>query len=56
MAEELVAVHHRHVPVEQHGGGHGAFADFERLLAVLSFSDLEIQAFQNTACDLTNDT
>ena len=44
MAEELVAVHHRHVPVEQNGLGHRALADDQRLHAVFGFDDLEIQS------------
>src|SRR5262245_28835468 len=47
VAEELVAVHDRHVPVEQHGIGQPALAGFQRLLAVLGFDNLEIQAFQD---------
>src|ERR1700722_16694299 len=55
IAEELVAVHDRHVPVEQDGVGQSALADFQRLLAVLGFDDLEIQSFQDPSCDLSND-
>src|SRR3982074_1240456 len=55
IAEELIAVHHRHVPVEQYGVGQSALADFQRLLAVLGFDDLEIQAFQDAPCDFSND-
>src|SRR5262249_46063080 len=42
-AQELVAVHLRHVPVEQHGVGHLTAAGVERLLAVLGFNDLELE-------------
>ena len=55
IAEELVAVHDRHVPVEQDRVGQSALADFQRLLAVLGFDDLEIQAFQDTPCDFSDD-
>ena len=55
IAEELVAVHDRHVPVEQDRIGQAALADFERLLAVLGLDDLEIQAFQDAPCDLSDD-
>src|SRR6478672_5744405 len=39
VAEELVAVHDRHVPVEQNRFGHGALANLKRLLAVLGLAD-----------------
>ena len=55
MAEEFVAVHDRHVPVEQDRVGHGVLARFERLLAVLGFGDLEIHLFQDAACDFPHD-
>ena len=44
-----------HVPVEQNRLGHCALAHFKRLLAVLSFDDLEIETFQDAARDLSND-
>src|SRR5882724_548244 len=50
IAEELIAVHHWHVPIEQNRLGQGALANLERLLAVLGLDDLEIQAFQNAPC------
>jgi len=31
--------------------GQSALADFQRLLAILGFDDLEIQAFQDAPCD-----
>ncbi|MDE2065271.1 MAG: chemotaxis protein CheW, partial [Bradyrhizobium sp.] len=37
IAEEFVAIHDRHVPVEQNGFGQAAFADLQRLLAIFSF-------------------
>ena len=55
IAEELVAVHDRHVPVEQDRVGQSALADFQRLLAVLGFDDLEIEAFQDAPCDFPDD-
>ena len=55
IAEEFIAIHHGHVPVEQNRLGHGALADVQRFRAVLGFDDLEIKTFQNTACDLSND-
>src|SRR5712675_2322772 len=55
IAEEFIAVHHGHVPVEQDRLGHGTLADFERFRAVLGFHDLEIKTFQDTACNLAND-
>src|SRR5450631_82449 len=55
IAEEFIAVHDRHVPVEQDGIRQSALADFQRLLAVLGLDDLEVQAFQDPPCDLPND-
>src|SRR5882757_5485435 len=55
IAEELVAVHHRHVPVEQDRFRHRALADFERLFAVFGFDDLEVETFQDAARNLSND-
>src|SRR6266576_2994483 len=54
IAEEFIAVHHRHVPVEQDRLGQATLADLERLLAILGFDDLEIQTFQDPPCDLSN--
>ena len=54
-AQELVAVHLRHVPVEQDGVRHLALAALERLLAVLGLGDLEIEALQNAPGDLPDD-
>src|SRR5262249_2435664 len=53
-AQELVAVHFRHVPVEQHGVRHLTAADIEGLLAVLGFHDLEVEAFENSASDFAD--
>ena len=50
--EELVAVHHRHVPIEQHGVGQLALAMRQRLLAVLGLGDLELQPLENATSDL----
>src|SRR5260370_27087498 len=50
IAKEFVAVHHRHVPVEQDRLGQSALANLKRLLAVLGFDALEIHLFQNTPC------
>src|SRR5450759_3372926 len=55
IAEEFIAVHDRHVPVEQDRIGQSALADFQRLLAVLGFDDLEVEAFQDPPCDLPDD-
>src|SRR3954454_18261577 len=46
IAQELIAIHDRHVPVEQDRVGQPALADFQRLLAVLGLRDLEIEPFQ----------
>src|SRR5262245_48445117 len=53
--QELVAVHLRHVPVEQHRIRHLGAADFERPLAVLGLGNLEIEPFENSPCHLAND-
>src|SRR5450432_650885 len=55
IAEELIAVHHRHVPVEQNRIGQSALADFQGFLTVLGFDNLEVEPFQDTPCDLAND-
>src|SRR3954462_5687337 len=55
MAEELVAVHHRHVPVEQDRVGQAALAGLQRLLTVLGFEDLEVEALQDPARNLADD-
>jgi hypothetical protein len=52
---ELEAVHHRHVPVQQHRVGQLVLADLERFGAVLGLGDFEFQAFQDPACDLAHD-
>src|SRR4051794_37860985 len=54
VAQEFIAVHDRHVPVEQDGVGQPALADFQRLLAVLGLGDLEIQPFQYTPRDFSD--
>src|SRR6266508_1113081 len=53
--EELVAVHLRHVPVEQNGLRHLSPADVERLLAVLGFENLELEPFENSPRHLSDD-
>src|SRR5689334_19040707 len=55
IAKEFIAIHDRHVPIEQDGFGQSALADLKRLLAVLGFDNLEIKAFQDTPCDLSDD-
>src|SRR5262245_18038970 len=54
-AQELVAVHLRHVPVEQHRVGHLRTAGVERLLAVLGLDALDIHSFEDPPCHLSND-
>src|SRR3569623_990939 len=49
VAQEFMPVHHRHVPVEQHGVGKDSLADFHGCHAVLGFDDFEIQVFQYSA-------
>src|SRR5207253_6531037 len=55
IAQEFIAVHHRHVPVEQHGIGQSVLAGFQCLLAVFGLDDLEIQPFQDPPCDFSDD-
>src|SRR5262245_35273122 len=54
-AQELIAVHLRHVPVEQHCIRHPRPAGFNRLLAVLGLGDLELEPFENSPRHLAND-
>src|SRR5690242_18284497 len=54
-AQEVVAVHLRHIPIEQNSLRQLLPARFERLLAVLCFQDLEIEPFQNSPRHLSND-
>src|SRR5438105_3472056 len=56
IAQEFVSIHDRHIPIEQDGVGQAALADFQRLLAVLGFDDLEIKALQDSPRDLPYDT
>src|SRR5439155_9917424 len=55
IAEELIAVHDRHVPVEQHRFRHRALADFKRLCAVLGLDDLKVETFEDAARDFSDD-
>ena len=55
MAKEVIAVHHGHVPVEQHRFRHGPFADDQGVHTVFGLDDLKIESFQNTARDLSHD-
>ena len=54
-AQELVAVHLRHVPVEQDRLRQLAPAGVERLLAVLGLHDLEFEPFENSPRHLADD-
>src|SRR4051812_50166721 len=53
--EKIVAIHHRHIPVEQHGVGQCTTALFECLLAVFSLDNLEIETFENPPRNLADD-
>ena len=55
-AEEVDAVHHRHVPVEEDAIRHGLAAGFERLGAVGSLLGLKAQILDDAARDFANDT
>src|SRR5262249_16080781 len=55
IAEELVRIHHRPVPVAQDRIGQTAHPGLKRLLAVLGIHNLEIQTFQDAACDFPDD-
>src|SRR5437763_10780703 len=54
--EEIVAVHYRHIPVEQHGVGHCRAALLECLLPILGFGDFEVETFKNAPRHLADDT
>ncbi|MNN66086.1 hypothetical protein D3C81_1816380 [compost metagenome] len=54
-AQEGQAVHHRHLPVQQHYMGHGSHAIGQGLGAVGGFIDLEAQVLEDTARDLADD-
>src|ERR1700690_1198510 len=54
--QELVAVHFRHVPVEQDRIGQMGPAGGERLLAIFGFHDLEFESFKNSPRHLADDT
>src|SRR6202034_156101 len=53
--QEIVAVHFRHIPVEQDRIRQLPFAGFDRLLAVLCFHDLEFETFEDSPSYLAND-
>src|SRR6185312_14009747 len=53
--QEVVAIHLRHIPVEQNSFRQLFPARFQRLLAILCFQDLEIEPFQNSPRHLSND-
>ena len=54
--QEVDAVHHRHVPVQQHRIGHPRPAGFQRLLAIRRFVGGEIEVLDNSPRDLAHDT
>src|SRR5690606_7506444 len=51
---ELDAIHHRHVPVEQDQVRHAFAAFVERIPAVLGYADLEFEAFDDVPRDLAD--
>ena len=53
--EEVDAVHHRHVPVEQHAVGHRHVAGVQRLLAVRGLAHREAMRLQDAPGDLAHD-
>src|SRR5579862_6671592 len=53
--QEVIAVHFRHVPVEQDGIGQLPLAGFDGFLAVLGFRDLEIETFEDPSRHLADD-
>src|SRR6478609_5893904 len=53
--QKLVAVHLRHIPVEQDRLRQLLFAGIERLLAVLGLHDLEFESFENSPRHLADD-
>ena len=56
IAEEFVAVHDGHIPVEQHRIRQAVPTGLQRLRAVFGFDNLEIQPFQDAPCDLPHHT
>ena len=53
--QEVDAVHHRHVPVQQDAVGHAGAAGIQRLLAIAGLGDGEAVRFQDAARDLAHD-
>src|SRR6185295_14327483 len=54
MTHEVVAVHHRHVPVEQDRLRHRALANDQGVHTVFGFDDLKTESFQDAARHFTN--
>src|SRR4051794_14014157 len=55
LLEEIEAVHHRHVPIEEDRIRHGILADGEGLLAILGLGNGEVHSLQDAAGDLADD-
>src|SRR5476649_375565 len=53
-AKEFVAIHHRHVPIEENRLGHLLGARFERLTAVGRFYDGKAESFEDSPSHLSN--
>src|SRR6202161_507082 len=53
--QKIIAVHFRHVPVEQDGVGQLPLAGFDGFLAVLGFHDLEMEPFEDSPRHLADD-
>ena len=54
-AQELVAIHSWHVPVEQDGIGHAGAAHFQRLLTILGLVDLEFEPLEDPSRHFADD-
>jgi len=54
LAQEIDAVHHRHVPVQQHGVRHGGATPGEGFHSVGGLGDLETYVFQDAPGDFTD--
>src|SRR4051794_40409889 len=54
MTHEVVAVHHRHVPVEQNRLWHRALANDQSVHTVFGFDDVKTESFEDAARHFTN--
>src|SRR5437660_263808 len=55
-AQEIIAVHFRHVPIKQNRVGKFALTSLGGLLAVRGFENLKLEIFQNSSRDFADNT